>query len=211
MCFFSPRPAEGEGFVKRDDIFRRGTAGEKGVKAVRKINPYRLPPLLQTGGAEGKRLPLSLYALAADSSRFVYIIITINFPVEQTSSNGLSLSLTPCPSLLRSARVHITMRGSYYAHHRCSRPIDPIQWREGQKKKNNTTRYYNNNKINESIWSTKSQIRSLSGGGRHSVVVGRYNNMMFYICFSVGVYYIIVYNAHTFTHYLVLLYIYYMQ
>lgn len=79
--------------------------------------------------AERIRLPLSYYAPAADSSRFVYIIITINFPVEQTSSNGLSLSL--CVSVSFALRI---MRP--YTH--CCRPIDPIR-RGGTKKEYTTT------------------------------------------------------------------------
>jgi len=76
--------------------------------------------------AEGIRLPLSYYAPAADSSRFVcIIIITINFPVGQTSSNGLSPSLFLSSSLrvrLFCVAFAYIMRGLY------TPPLQSTDW-----------------------------------------------------------------------------------
>jgi len=134
-------PAEGEGFVKRYDIFRRGTAGEKGVKAVRKINPYRLPPLVQTGG--GNTITHIALCTGGGQQSFCIYYYYYQFSgrtniIKWSLSLCLTLTLTPCPSLLRCARVHIIMRGPYYIR---TPPLQstnwpyPVAW--GTKKKKN--------------------------------------------------------------------------
>lgn len=76
--------------AKCDDILFRPPPGRR-VKVVRKINPCHLP-LLQAGGGN-TITPIVLCTGGGQQAFCIYIIIiTINFPVEQTSSNGLSLS-----------------------------------------------------------------------------------------------------------------------
>jgi len=106
LCVFFPRPAEGEGRQNAMIYFGRRAWDSRGEgwKQSKKLTRTAYHCCRRV---EGIRLPLSHYALAADSSRFVYYII-INFPVEQTSSNGLFLSLFP--SLFLSVSVSFALR-----------------------------------------------------------------------------------------------------
>jgi len=109
LCFFFfTRPTVGGGWQNAMIYFGRRDWRREGWKWSEKLTPTVYHCCRR---AEGIRLPLSYYALAADSSRFVYIIIiiiTINFYFLQTSSNGLSLSLSL--SLTLSVSVSFALR-----------------------------------------------------------------------------------------------------